>query len=439
MEKIDILKRIIKEFHNRGIPSFKKRDIKTLENINKIISIIGPRRAGKTYFLYQHMDSLIKKGVPLEHILYINFEDERLSFFENWDYDNIFISYKSLYPEVKDEEIYIFFDEIQNLKNWEKFIRRVYDTKTKNIFITGSNTYLLSSEIATSLRGRTLSIEVLPLSFKEFLSFKEIEPELYTTNGIATLERVFEEFLVWGGYPELIGYSYDIRLRILQEYFNVMIYKDLIERYNIGDVHIIKYLLKRIYSSFTKEFSVNKLYNELKSRGFAITKDKIYNYIHYIRNGYFAKIVEKYNPSIVKQELGTKKIYLFDNGMYSANTVRLETNKGKLLENLIFIELHRRYKDIFFYKNRFECDFIILDAKEALAIQATYLLTPENMEREIKGIYKVLKRFPKIKNGIIIAHKIQENLDLPKLDKNIKIVNAIKWMLNFPENKESLF
>ena len=354
----EILKRIIKDFHITPLPDFKERDKKVFLNTGKIISIVGPRRSGKTYFMFQIMNELIKKKITKKKILYINFEDERL-IFEDTGYDEIFFAYKELYPEINENELYIFFDEIQNLANWEKFVRRVYDSKTKNIFLTGSNIKILSKEIASSLRGRTITEEILPLSFKELLRFKDIEPDLYSTNGISIINREFEQYLYWGGFPELIDFNKSLKLKILQEYFNVMIYRDLVEKHNIKDVYILKYLIKRLFSAFTKEFSVNKVYNEFKSRNFVISKNTLYEYIEYIIDNYIIAIVEKYEPSVVKQELSNKKVYLYDNGLIAGNYMSIEDNKGRFLENVIFTELYRRNYKVNFVKNNFECDFLL--------------------------------------------------------------------------------
>ncbi len=424
----EIFKRLIKEFHISALPELKRREVDIPLNTGKIISIIGPRRSGKTYLMFQWMNKLIENGIRKERILYINFEDERL-LFEEFDYDNIFVAYKELYPDIEETNIYVFWDEIQNLKYWEKFVRRVYDTKTKNIFITGSNSKIMSKQIATSLRGRTITIENLPLSFKEYLNFKEIEIDIYSTKGLSLINREFDEYLLWGGYPELINFEKNFKLQILQEYLNVMIYRDLIEKYNIKEVYILKYLIKKLFNAFTKEFSVNKIYNELKSRKFAISKNKLYEFMEYIIDNYLISIVEKYEPSIIKQELSNKKIYLYDNGLFTANSICIEDERGKLLENLIFIELYRRHQRVLFLKNSFECDFLIFEDSKLVPIQVSYRLNVDNREREIKGLLETMKRF-KLKNGLLIT-KDEKSEEVIKInDKRIGVIPITRWLLN---------
>ena len=390
----DILKKIFLDFHAKTLPVFYERDLKVPLTIDKIISIIGPRRSGKTWYLYQLISELEATGVPRRQIIYVNFEDERLNFDNN--YDLIIEAWRELYPNHVDEKLYIFYDEIQELPDWEKYIRRIYDTVSTNVVITGSNSKMLSKEIATTLRGRSLSFEIMPLSFSEFLRFNDV---IYKKNcsSIETAQTValFQDYLLWGGYPELIKIDATFKTNILQEYFNVMIYRDLVERYCIKDVSILKYLIKRLISSFTKEFSVNKLYNELKSKNFSISKNSIYELVEQIFSVYFMSSVEKYEPSVIKRELTNKKIYLYDNGFATSIQFLFSEDRGKLLENIVYIYLRNNYKEIFFLKNGYECDFLVFPPNEkALLIQVTDYLHKDNLAREIKGLSKANQRIP---------------------------------------------
>ncbi|MBO8131531.1 MAG: ATP-binding protein [Candidatus Marinimicrobia bacterium] len=422
----EILKRIIREFHVGDFPELKRRKVAVPVDTGKIISITGPRRSGKTYLLFQTMRDLISRGIEKKRILYINFEDERL-LLESFDYDDIFIAYKELYHDVKDAEIFVFFDEIQNLKNWEKFVRRVYDTRTKNIFITGSNSRVLSREISASLRGRAITIENLPLSFREFLTFKGVEVDLYSSKGISEVNRMFEEYLLWGGYPEIVNFDKSLKLRVLQEYLNLMLYRDIIEKYRIRNSYILKYMIKRLFGNFTREFSVNKIFNELKSRGISIGKNILYEFIEYIADNYVAAVVGKYEPSVVKQEMSNKKIYFYDNGLYTANSISLEDEKGKLLENMVFTELCRRGGKVYFYKNNFECDFLVEEFKRLVPVQVTLSWNPDIREREISGLLKTMNVFG-IKEGLIVSldGEAEEIIG----DKKVKVVSVLKWLLS---------
>lgn len=421
-----ILKTIIKDFHLRPLPPFKPRQLTVPLDLGKIITIVGPRRAGKTWYLFQLIASLEKVGIKREQIFYLNFEDERLDL--DAGYDQILDAYLELYPDQKLDDLYIFFDEIQEIPDWEKYVRRLYDTVSRKIFLTGSNAKMLSKEIATALRGRSLSFEIMPLSFPEFLSFRSIDPkDTYSTKNRAKIQSSFDEYLTWGGYPELVDMESRFKANILQEYFNVMLYRDLMDRYEIRDASILKYLIKRLISSFTNEFSVNKLYNDLKSRGIKIGKDSIYRLMDRIFSIYMVTSVEKYDPAVVKREMSNKKIYLYDNGIASAIRYAFSEDRGKYLENLIFTGIRNTTEAIFFLKNGYECDFVVFpETEKPVLIQVTATLHQDNFNREINGLEKARKRIKNSRSLLII-----EDLAVPSdmLPEWVEVKTAYEWLL----------
>jgi len=421
-----ILKTIIKDFHLTPLPPFKPRNLKVPLDLDKIVTIIGPRRAGKTCYLFQIMASLEKAGIRREQLLYINFEDERLDF--DAGYDQILDACLELYPDQKTDDIYIFFDEIQELPNWEKYVRRLYDTVSRKIFLTGSNAKMLSREIATSLRGRSLSFEIMPLSFPEFLSFRSIDSkDTYSTKNRAKIQSSFDEYLIWGGYPELVDMESRFKAKVLQEYFNVMLYRDLMDRYEIRDASVLKYLIKRLISSFTKEFSVNKLYNDLKSRGMRIGKDSVYRLIDRIFSIYMVTYVEKYSPAVVKREMSNKKIYLYDNGIASAIRYAFSEDRGKFLENLVFSAIRNTTEAVFFLKNDYECDFAVFPENEKpILIQVTDVLHRDNFIREIKGLEKAGKKVENSRSLLIAGDVAIPSNMLPGW---LEVKMAYKWLL----------
>lgn len=421
-----ILKTIIKDFHTRPLPSFKPRQLQVPLDLGKIVTIVGPRRAGKTWYFFQLMADLEERGAQREQFIYLNFEDERLEL--ESDYDQILGAYLELYPEQKLDEIYLFFDEIQELSGWEKYVRRIYDTVSKKIFLTGSNAKMLSQEIATSLRGRSLSFEIMPLSFHEFLTFQDIDPEdQYSTRNQARIQNSFAEYLVWGGYPELVEVEARFKPDVLQEYFNVMLYRDLLDRYEIRDAFVLKYLIKRLIASFTKEFSVNKFYNDLKSRGVKISKNSIYRLIEQIFSVYMVTAVEKYDPSLVRREMSNRKIYLYDNGFASATRFSFSEDRGQLLENLVFTKLRKDAEDIHFLKNGYECDFVISTRKgESIPVQVVEILHRENLDRELKGLEKARQRL-KSEQGVLIVRETSSLID--NLPEWVEVKMVTSWLL----------
>ncbi len=409
----EILKTLIREFHTGKLPRPLKRETVLPLNTEKIITVTGPRRAGKTYLLFQHILELIEKGIPAEKILYINFEDERLDF-ELKTLDLILQSYRELYPELSLDKCYFFFDEIQNIKGWERFIRRIYDSVSKNIFITGSNSRLLGEEIASSLRGRTIRFEVFPLNFREFIRFKnfDFDPErdFFSSEKKARLMKIFNEYMIFGGFPEVVFLEESLKVKTLQEYFEVMLYRDIAERYHIKDILLLKYFLKRLAENAGRFFSVHKIYNELKSQGLKLGKDMLYKYLDYAEASYVVRLVKKHYRSVTKTELGEKKIYLIDTGLLNSIKFFEKKDYGVLLENLVFRELSSVAKNVLSFKEKKECDFLV-DNK--IAIQVSFDITePTTLKREISGLKKACK-YLNLKKGYIITYdnkgEVKEN------------------------------
>ncbi len=430
MKKNEQLKQLIRDFHLSPSFNVKPRALQPPLNIKKIITLIGVRRSGKTSILYKMINQLCQ-GIDKSQIVFINFEDERLDL-KTDELDFIIQAYRELYPDNNLDNCYFFFDEIQNVPSWEKFIRRVYDTISKNIYITGSNSRLLSTEIATSLRGRTLSFEVYPLSFTEYLSFKDIKPDLYSSKDLAHIKNAQNQYLKNGGFPETVFIEEQYKNQILQEYFNVMLYKDLAERYSIKNTIALKFFLKRIMSSTTKQISINKIYNDLKSSGIKIGKNTLYEFLDYVQNIYLALTLQRYDKSLINKELGEKKIYSIDIGLNNATEYKFSENLGKALENVVFLELKRNSKELFYYKDQTsECDFIITHhSKVTAAIQVCYELEDaETRKREIKGLLNACQQF-NLTSGTIISNDTEDQFT--QNNTQITITPFHKWQLQQP-------
>ena len=432
MIRKESIKGIIREFHTGKLPRPIKRDISLPDGSNKIISIVGARRAGKTYLLFQKINELLERGYRIEKILYINFEDERFDLKKD-ELDLILQSYRELYPDIDISKVYIVFDEIQNVDGWERFVRRIYDTISKNIYITGSNSKLLGQEIATSLRGRTLMYEVSPLSFKEFLRFNNFEykatVDFYSLEKKVKIKKYFKDYMVYGGFPEVLFLEKELKIKTLQEYFEVMLYRDLAERYNIKDVYVLKYFLKRLIENSTKLVSVNKIFNELKSEGFKIGKDTVYKFLDYAENSNVIKLLKKHYISLHKKEFGEKKVYPADNGFITSLNFIGTDNYGKLLENIIFHELSIKFKEVYYYREKKECDFVIFKETKPSLIQVAYALDDDKtLKREVEGIVDACKYFKTDKAEIITFDEYKE-LRLQAENITINIIPAWQYLL----------
>ncbi|HQI97823.1 MAG TPA: ATP-binding protein, partial [Syntrophorhabdus sp.] len=274
----DLFKRIIADSQDKNLAGVIDRNLEIPLDTGKIICLIGVRRSGKTHVLYSIISKL-RKTVDPSNIVYINFEDDRLFPLELKDFNTLLDAYYELYPNKKNEKVYFFFDEIQNVQNWEKFIRRLYDTENCSIFLTGSSAKLLSREIATALRGRTLSYEVFPLSFSEYLRFKGIKTDGHSSKTQALIRNAFSDYLTRGGFPELIHYDQSLSTKILQEYIDLIIYRDIIERFGVSNTFLLKRLVKFCFTNISTLVSLNKLYNSFKSEGLNISRNTVYEYI----------------------------------------------------------------------------------------------------------------------------------------------------------------
>ncbi|MEM3690685.1 MAG: ATP-binding protein [Candidatus Micrarchaeia archaeon] len=351
------------DFQKRTLPQLVERELQIHES-KKVKSIIGPRRAGKTYFMYQQMKKLLADGVRKENILYLNFEDPRLSGITFREIRELAKLHWQLYPESLNEKLHIFIDEPQNIEKWEQAVRSLHDEEF-DIYLSGSSSKLLSREIATSLRGRTIAYMLLPFSFREFLKMHNLTFDVnrISTEEKATLLHLLDEYLTFGGFPEVaLEDNQENKLKILSEYFNLLVYRDVVERYKIKNSALAKWLIKTLSASFSKEFSIHKIYLTLKSQGVRVGKNTLYAYVSMLEDSIFAFFVPKFHRSIRKRELAVSKVYLSDLGF--AKLVEVSEEKGRKMENAVFLELERRrgpLTNIFYWKNpqQEEVDFVI--------------------------------------------------------------------------------
>lgn len=427
MKKKEYIKEIIRSFHTAPLPVIKPREQTIPHDTQKIVTLCGARRSGKTYLLYQSIQELCDSGVDIKNILFVNFEDERLELKSN-ELDLVLQAYQELYDDLDISQCYLFFDEIQNIDGWEKFIRRLYDSVSKRIYITGSNAKLLSQEIATSLRGRNISFEVYPLSFSEFLSFIDFTADIYDPKNRARLKNLFMSYLKNGGFPETIEMSEKLRVQTLQSYFDVMIYRDIIERYEERNSTLLKYFIKRVITTFAKPISINKIYNELKSSGLKVGKNTLYQYFDYLETIYLVFSLKKHDKSLLKSELAEKKSYFIDNGLLQSISYMYADDFGKLLENLIFLELKRRGKSIFYHSAKNECDFIVYDRDRAIdALQVCYDMSDaKTKEREIAGVLEACK-YLGLKSGKILTLDEDDEISVDGVD--IKIISSMRYLV----------
>lgn len=371
----------------------------------KIIS--GIRRSGKSTILRQLKEKF--KGA------YVNFDDER---FVNFKIDDFQALYELLIEIFKDKR-YFYFDEIQNIVGWERFVRRISESG-ENVFVAGSNASMLSKELGTHLTGRYLMFKLFPFSFKEYLDFNKILVKELTTKERVKIKKAFSKYLTDGGFPEYLQTKNKDYLKFL---FESILYRDVMARYKLTKERALKELIYLAANNISKEISFNSIKKTI-GLGSATT---VSDYFSYLENTYLFFLLPKYNYSLKQQIQSNKKLYMIDNALANQLGFSFSENKGKLLENSVFLELKRRDYELFYFQEKGECDFIIQEKnKVTKAVQVCYELNDENRDREINGLTEAMKKF-NLKNGLIITY--DDESERIKDDLKIKIIPAWKWML----------
>lgn len=422
----EVLKKIITDFIERELPEIKERETDIPVDSGKVVSIVGARRTGKTFLLYNKIKDL-RKSIPLDRIVYFNFEDDRI-FPATLETMNLFLeSYYELFPNNKSKKVYFFFDEIQEIDKWELFIRRIYDNENCSIFITGSSSKLLIKEISSALRGRSISYELFPLSFREYLQFKGIEVTKYSSRSISRVVNLFNEYYMSTSFPELIDMDLDLRKKSLDEYLDLIIYKDVVEKYGVSNIYLMKYLIKFLFGNSANLISINKIFNELKSSGLKISRNSVYEYISYLEDSYTIFSLPIYTRNLRERRRNPQKYFALDNGLRMAMTI--SGDKGKLLESIVFMELRRKTKDVFYYFSTKEVDFIREVDNRLELINVSYELNSlETRKREINSLLNAMNEL-KVKDSLLLTgdEEGEEMID----DKNIKIMPVWKWLLGY--------
>lgn len=394
---VNIVSELILDFHARNFPSLNRRNAVPPQVPGKIDVVAGMRRSGKTFFCYQTMQKLCADGLAAERILYVNFEDERLLPLTAADLCQIPDAYYRLYPEYQHQECWFFFDEMQRIEGWEMFCRRLLDTENIRLTLTGSSSRLLSTEIATSLRGRSLTTEIFPYDYGEFLDARGLAPDDPKRIGSAVrsrLEKAFLEYLLSGGFPEILGMRDDIAAQILQQYVDLVVFRDVVERYHVGNLIPLRYLLRQVLGSVGSRFSVSKFYNTLRSQGISCTKHALYEHLDQLTDAYLLYQVPIHSLSEKARLVNPRKIYAVDSGLVCKSAIYRREDYGALLENIVFMHLRRLGNQIEYIINDdgTEVDFLVTDREGGRElIQACWSLeTPDILHREQRALTKAM-------------------------------------------------
>jgi len=428
------VKTILHSWIDKKIPAILSRDARLEEYIHatprKIVVVTGFRRSGKTYLMLKLISNLLLEKSKKE-VIYLNFEDERIP------RDTKFLS--DLMPSIKEtfsrEPEFLFLDEVQDMPDWSRWLRRIYDTYDVQICVTGSSSKVSSHEIPTELRGRCIEIKVFPLSFKEFLVFKGMhidrESVQYSENERAKVVKALDEFLYYGGMPEVVLAPEEKKIELLQQYYNTVVSKDITERFRIRNDEALRTLLRLLINS--NRYSISKIYNTMKSMGNAVGKTSLANYIGYIESSYFLISVPVLSPKIKEQMQCPRQIYLIDNGFISALSTRFSKNSGRLYENAVALELLRRADfdtTIHYWKDRFgkEVDFAVKTGTEVrqLIQVCSDIAHPETRERETSAILRASTEL-ECDNLLIITGDYEGTEHVH--NKTLQFIPLWKWLL----------
>jgi hypothetical protein len=411
----------------------KQRERPLPTDCERIVTIPGVRRCGKSSRMEAAVNDLLSQGVDRRRILWVGFDDERLVNMTADDLQLIIEAYREMYPDVAMSEVYMFFDEIQLIPDWEYFVMRLFKHYSHHIYISGSNATMLSSELKSVLRGWPDEDETLPLSFREYCTFKGVATDSWLEADAARLRNAFIDYNNEGGFPEVVLMDGVLaKNKTLQTYFDTMMLKDLAEHYRISNTEVLRYYLKRIMLNLTKPTAIRAIHNDIKSRGMSVSKDALYDWATYACHIFMFFRISNYSRSLQKVESSQPKYYCIDNGLRSAVLLPLSNDDGKKLENTVFLELYRRrtpLDQLFYYQGRGECDFVVQRATEIVQlIQVTWSMSnDETRRREIAGLLEA-SAATGCQNLLIITAAESEEISLP--NAHITVLPAPQWLLS---------
>lgn len=417
MDKNVIKQIILNQQDFIGRIKLQSRNVCFEENANYVL--VGIRRAGKSYMLYQHIQHLVANGHSIEEMLFINFEDERISDIRKEDLYLVLEAYRELFAF----QPIIFLDEIQNVEGWEHFARRLADEKYR-VFITGSNAHMLSREISSTLGGRYLTKEIRPFSFSEYLEYHNIHLlQHWELSPIrADVVRLFSDYFYYGGLSEV--FDIQDKKSWLQSLYQKILYSDIVMRKGVRNERSLRLLIRKLADSVMQPTAIKRLQDILQGDGTKITRDTIGSYLDYLHESYLTFGISSFTDSISQRE-SIKKRYFYDNGILNLFLFLPET---KLLENLVAIKLYNKYgDDLYYYNKNVEVDFCV--PNDGLLIQASYRMIDEATRNRVIGALQKLSKFIKPQRCIIVTYDQEEIVQSNDLNVQIEVIPAYKFML----------
>ncbi|MFQ6129918.1 MAG: ATP-binding protein [Candidatus Hadarchaeaceae archaeon] len=420
------------------LPEMVSRELALPASPTQVISVVGVRRCGKTYLLFNTMKQLLRE-LEKDNIIYVNFEHERLRNLDADDLGELLVAQREIFEPDEAKPTYMFLDEIQNVRDWDKWVRRIHDERRFRIFVTGSSSKLLSREIATSLRGRCLSFVLYPFSFAEFLEAKN-----YSFESLADIQysgekgkvlKFLREYMKFGGFPEVVlEGDEETKNRLLSSYFETIFYKDIVERYGVKNLALLDDFLRYAINNFSSYLSLTKVEKYFKSTGIKCSKKTLANFLKYSEMVFLLSSLEIFSHKIKDRMQYPRKIYCADTGIVNRFAPKFSENLGKLAENVVYLELRRKFEppehEIFYWRNRQwgEVDFVV---KEGLRVKHLVQVCwdptdEETKKREMRGLAKAMEEF-KLKKGLVLTSDFEGEEKVE--ERRILYRPLWKWLL----------
>ena len=430
------IERKIEDFKSLGIPKYIPREGRLQLVDNMVSTVIGARRAGKSFRVLQAADEMIRQQVvrSIDQVCLMDFDNPVLSNMKAPDLPLIQNTFLKLNPEFELNTPLVFIlDEIHKIPEWEEYVIDLSRNSNWKVIVTGSSSKLLRSDIATELRGKAISSTVYPLSFVEFLRFKDFRYKTSSTKGQAEARRMFDEYLKWGAYPAIANLEEYTKEVLLREYFDTMILKDIIQRYDVSKpkqcIHLYNYLL----SNISKPHTLQSAFQYLKQAGFSTSRDTVRAYIDWAQDSWLLFMVPIYSSSLKEQERNYKKIYAIDWALANKNSLIWDGSYSRALENMVFICLYQGWHRVHYYltrKKRQEVDFIVVDSDghPVMAVQVCIDISQgDAVRRELEAIVRTAKYFG-IRENLIVTYNQEK--DFHEEGVLVKAIPAWKWMLS---------
>lgn len=419
-----IFEQLIRDSIAAKAPRIKPRRIPVNLELDRVITLSGARRCGKTSLMLSLAEQ-VRKQTDRSRVVYLNLEDDRLFTISLEDLNVFLETYYALYPANREQTVWFFLDEIQRVPGWELFIRRIRDLEQVRVCVTGSSAALLGREIATSLRGRTLTWEVFPLSFPEWLEWRQLPtaPADATTN--SRLRHAMDEYLAGTAFPELIDWPAEETRMALREYVDLILFRDVAERLGEPSIVNLRYIVHWLLNNAARPVSVLNIHKDLKGQGLQVSKDSVYAYVQALEDAYLVHLVPLWTRNLKVRQRNPRKLYILDHAL--KRVVGIAPDPGAILENVVFLSLRRRYPEIHYWQGKQEVDLLVPLDGGFLAVNVCLDITaPETRSRELSALTECMEAL-----GIPESHLVtlSHKEDVPVPCGVIRIRPAWEWLL----------